>query len=149
MKLGNFYVAWYFNQDTNQTIATVSDSEGYVIGRGVARKNPKDEIDLAKGRYVSLDHALLDAGIDREGRAAVWNDFKKEGVSKKGLLTITFEEDGEELQIIIENHPKDKTRVLTTLKGLEEYVQRHPGEEQGGLLSHFTLQFARAVGLPI
>jgi len=78
MKTGNLTVKWYHNfeevDEQYQTVCEILNGESKYYGTALCHK--KDQFCKAIGRKLSLARALRKAGLSKEQRAKVWEDYR-------------------------------------------------------------------------
>jgi hypothetical protein len=96
MKLGNYWFRFNhretYNDETfsHETVCAIyatkeaytNSSEKYwlfAMADGVAECRRSDNFNRATGRKLSLEHALKEAGFDRETRKQIWQEYKDSG----------------------------------------------------------------------
>ena len=78
MKTGNLVIKWYHNfeevDQQHQTVCEITNDESKCYGTALCHK--KDQFCKATVRNLSLARALKIAGLTKEQRTAVWNDYR-------------------------------------------------------------------------
>ena len=85
MKTGNLVIKWHHSiwGDENQYTTSCVIEIGKSMYYGVALCHKKDQFCKAVGRKLSLARALRIAGLSKDERTKVWEDYRTIGQKKR------------------------------------------------------------------